>query len=141
MNMPFARPAGRLCLWLSLFAAWGWSAAASAAASCGVFGGWLLPGSDPVVITLMRNGTYMLTEVDEPRPGGQNGMERGTYSIDPSSGAFTVSVLQQMVDGGTPAGGFVDADFVAHAVHDLDGTSTAHTGTSIQRKDNNDTNT
>src|SRR5688572_438158 len=94
MNMPFARPAGRLCLWLSLCAACGWSAAASAAASCGVFGGWLLPGSDPVVITLMRNGTFMLAETDEPRPGGQNGMERGTYSIDPSSVAFTVSVLQ-----------------------------------------------
>ena len=46
-----------------------------------------------------------------------------------------------MVGGGVPAAGFVDADFNAHAVLDLnDATSNTHTGTSMQRLDNTDDN-
>lgn len=46
----------------------------------------------------------------------------------------------QMVGGGIPAGGFVDDNFSAHAVLDLDGTDTTSTGTSIQRLDDTDDN-
>jgi hypothetical protein len=65
------------------------------AASCGFTGGWLLPGSDPVVITFMRDGRFFLAETDGSGPaGGQNGMERGTYGVDPSTRALTVSLVQ-----------------------------------------------
>lgn len=47
----------------------------------------------------------------------------------------------QMVGGGIPPNGFVDADFSAHAVLDLDGTGTNETGTTIQRNSNTDSNT
>jgi hypothetical protein len=45
-----------------------------------------------------------------------------------------------MVGGGVPPGGFVDADFRAHAVFDLNSTGTTATGTSIQRNTNVDSN-
>ena len=48
----------------------------------------------------------------------------------------------QMVGGGVPPGGFVDDNFNAHAVLDLNGTDIAVTGasTSIQRNNNTDSN-
>jgi hypothetical protein len=46
----------------------------------------------------------------------------------------------QMVGGGVPPGGFVDDDFCAHAVLDLDATGADPVGTSIQRTTNLDSN-
>jgi hypothetical protein len=46
----------------------------------------------------------------------------------------------QMVGGGVPPGGFVDAEFRAHAVLDLDATGLNALGTSIQRTTNVDSN-
>jgi hypothetical protein len=46
----------------------------------------------------------------------------------------------QMVGGGVPAGGFVDTDFRAHAVLDLDGSGTTAIGDSIQRTNDTDSN-
>jgi hypothetical protein len=67
----------------------------AALGSCGFTGGWLLPGSDPVVITFTRDYKVVLAETDDVGPpGGQNGMERGTYSIDPSTGALSVQLVQ-----------------------------------------------
>jgi hypothetical protein len=45
-----------------------------------------------------------------------------------------------MEGGGVPPGGFTGSNYVPHAVYDLDTTGTTATGTSIQRKDNSDTN-
>jgi hypothetical protein len=45
-----------------------------------------------------------------------------------------------MVGGGVPVGGFVDANFRAHAVFDLNGTGVTAAGTSIQRNANVDSN-
>ena len=45
-----------------------------------------------------------------------------------------------MEAGGVPPGGFTNDNYVAHAVYDLDGTGNTRTGTSIQRKDDSDTN-
>jgi hypothetical protein len=45
-----------------------------------------------------------------------------------------------MVGGGVPPGGFVDAEFRAHAVLDLDATGLNALGTSIQRTTNVDSN-
>jgi hypothetical protein len=46
----------------------------------------------------------------------------------------------QMVGGGVPPGGFVDDDFCAHAVLDLNATSTTASGMTIQRTTNVDSN-
>ncbi len=47
----------------------------------------------------------------------------------------------EKVGGGIPPGGFIDDDFRAHAVLDLNGTSTSAVGVTIQRAGNTDTNT
>lgn len=47
----------------------------------------------------------------------------------------------EMVGGGIPGTGFVDDNFNAHAVLDLNATSSARGGASIQRLDDADTNT
>ena len=56
--------------------------------------------------------------------------------------AATVAAANQwqMVGGGVPAGGFVDMNFIDHAVFDLDGTGTNAIGDTIQRNDNADNN-
>jgi len=46
----------------------------------------------------------------------------------------------QQAGGGVPVGGFVGQAYVDNAVFDLDATGATAAGTSIQRKDNNDTN-
>jgi uncharacterized repeat protein (TIGR01451 family) len=48
--------------------------------------------------------------------------------------------LWHMVGGGIPLGGFVDDNFCAHAVLDLDATGNTVDGTSIQRTTNTDSN-
>jgi hypothetical protein len=67
----------------------------------------------------------------------------GTTAAGSANQAAIVAAAGQwmQVGGGVPAGGFVDAAFRANAVLDLDGTGTAASGRSIQRIDNNDTNT
>jgi hypothetical protein len=67
----------------------------------------------------------------------------GTVSAASESQASVVAADGQwtMVGGGVPAGGFVDDDFRAHAVLDLDATGTAKSGPSIARIDNSDTQT
>ncbi len=67
----------------------------------------------------------------------------GTAVADTETQAASVAGQNEwtMVGGGIPLGGFIDDNFNAHAVQDLNGTSTSATGVTIQRKDNADTNT
>lgn len=66
----------------------------------------------------------------------------GMAGVDSERQAATVAAAGQwqVVGGGTPAGGFIDADFCANAVLDLDGTGVSATGPSIQRLADTDDN-
>ncbi|MBA3540055.1 MAG: Ig-like domain-containing protein [Deltaproteobacteria bacterium] len=71
----------------------------------------------------------------------QNDVDPLTAAGSETAAATLAAANQwQMVGGGTPVGGFLDADFQAHAVFDLDATGTTAAGTSIQRNDNDDVN-
>jgi hypothetical protein len=64
-----------------------------------------------------------------------------TAAASESQAAVVAAANQwQMVGGGVPVGGFVDANFRAHAVFDLNGTGVTAAGTSIQRNANVDSN-
>jgi hypothetical protein len=66
----------------------------------------------------------------------------GTAAAAETQAAALASASQwTMVGGGVPPGGFVDGDFRAHAVLDLNATSTNAAGTSIQRTNDEDSNT
>jgi hypothetical protein len=60
-------------------------------------GSWyvvLAPGvHSTIVITFFPDGTYLMAEDGDPGtdPNGQDGMERGTYSWDPATGAFSAT--------------------------------------------------
>ena len=57
-----------------------------------IVGSWLLEeGSDMVVVTFLSNGTYFLAEDGDPiaDPSGQDGMERGTYTWNADTDAFS----------------------------------------------------
>jgi hypothetical protein len=66
----------------------------------------------------------------------------GTAANDSETAAATAAAASewQMVGGGVPAGGFVDDDFSAHAVQDLNATGTTALLDSIQRNDDADSN-
>jgi hypothetical protein len=46
-------------------------------------------GANFVVFTAMADGTYTISEDGSSDPTGIDGMERGTYTYDPATGAFT----------------------------------------------------
>lgn len=54
-----------------------------------IVGGWTteLDGNH-IFVALLSNGTYVHAEVGTASEGGQTGIERGTYSWDPATGAF-----------------------------------------------------
>jgi len=57
-----------------------------------IVGGWNFTGdaNDRVALTFLADGTYLLAEDKVvPEPGGQDGMEHGTYTWNASTGAFT----------------------------------------------------
>jgi Ca2+-binding RTX toxin-like protein len=57
-------------------------------------GSWVLSDANrTTVVTFMQDGSFMLAETGVPDAGGQPGIERGTYSWDPVSGAFSVNVI------------------------------------------------
>jgi len=88
------------------------------------------------VITLWDNNGNIADAVllaDAPTGSTARDSERGAEPVA-AAGEWT------MVGGGVPAAGFVDDDFCAHAVLDLDDTSLDPSGTSIQRTDDADTN-
>ena len=66
----------------------------------------------------------------------------GTTSRDTESAAVGVATAGEWttIGGTVPLGGFVDDDFCAHAVTDLDATGLDASGTSIQRSNNTDSN-
>src|SRR4051812_42752622 len=76
-----------------------WNDAAWASSMCGVVGSWFLD-SGPIAITFTRDGKYFLAEAGTAAgPGtsdafGQPGMERGTFTLNPTNGALTVTVLR-----------------------------------------------
>jgi Ca2+-binding RTX toxin-like protein len=55
-------------------------------------GGWTLSDANSTVaLTFLEDGTYLLAEDGDRSidPSGQDGMERGTYSWNPATGAFS----------------------------------------------------
>jgi Ca2+-binding RTX toxin-like protein len=59
-----------------------------------IVGSWSGTSDDnDFVFTFFADGTYMLAE-EGTNPNGQTGMERGTYTWNANTGAFTVNVLQ-----------------------------------------------
>jgi Ca2+-binding RTX toxin-like protein len=56
-----------------------------------IVGSWVLNESgSKAVVTFLSDGTYLMAEDGDPvlSPGGVDGMERGTYTWDPMTGAF-----------------------------------------------------
>ncbi len=66
----------------------------------------------------------------------------GTAAADTETQAAAVALAGQwqLVGGGVPPGGFVDDQFNANAVQDLNGTSVDRNGLTIQRTNNTDSN-
>jgi Ca2+-binding RTX toxin-like protein len=59
-----------------------------------IVGSWY--SSDPndhVVITFLADGTFMLAGDGGAMPNSQDGMERGSYSWDPATGALTYAII------------------------------------------------
>ena len=66
------------------------------ASSGSIVGSWLYnPGalSDAAVLTFIDSQNYMFAVDGEPDDGGGRGMERGTYTWNPVTGAFTATAL------------------------------------------------
>lgn len=49
-------------------------------------------GPNFVVFTAMADGTFVISEDGSSDPNGRDGMERGTYTWDPATGAFAATV-------------------------------------------------
>jgi hypothetical protein len=62
-----------------------------------IVGGWFLPDaiSGGSQVTFLANGEYLLFRDGDSTtdPGGQDGIERGTYSWDPATGTLAATVL------------------------------------------------
>jgi len=61
-----------------------------------IIGGWLFGDSESDgsgVVVFMKDGTYYLVEDTENESGDPDGFERGTYTWNSESGAFTASAL------------------------------------------------
>lgn len=68
-----------------------------ASAPSALVGAWLRPaanGESAIVITFLADGSFFLVEDGDPvaDPGGQDGMERGTYTWNAATGAFSSNV-------------------------------------------------
>jgi hypothetical protein len=50
-------------------------------------------GDDQLVFTFLADGTYLLADKGTPDSDGQSGMEQGTYTWNPATGALTYSTL------------------------------------------------
>jgi hypothetical protein len=89
---------GRSIVVAALSAALMFSATASAAQPTDIVGGWRLTNSPGVstIVSFLANGIYFHVE-DQMSPAfdpsGQNGMERGTFSWNSVSGAFSSVTL------------------------------------------------
>lgn len=60
-----------------------------------ILGSWTAQnifGPNFVVFTAMADGTFVISEDGSSDPNGRDGMERGTYTWDPATGAFTATV-------------------------------------------------
>jgi hypothetical protein len=76
------------------------SAAQATATLTGQFallGSWFVQGNPPnpnsfIVFTAMADGTFVLSEDGTNDPTGRDGMERGTYTWNPATNAFTATV-------------------------------------------------
>lgn len=70
---------------------------ATSDASSPLVGAWLLQDpADPLrtlVLTILDDSNYMLGADDTPSPSSGPGLERGTYTWDPASGAFTSTTV------------------------------------------------
>lgn len=68
-----------------------------------ILGSWFAqnqqgPGTNFVVFTAMADGTYVISEDGSSDPTGIDGMERGTYTYDQATGAFT-GIIQRDTNG------------------------------------------
>lgn len=76
-----------------------WHGAAWALSTCGIVGSWF-NNSGPIALTFTGDGKYFLAEAGSAAgpgtsdPFGQPGMERGTYTVDETTGALSATVLQ-----------------------------------------------
>ena len=61
------------------------------ASMCHLTGGWTF-ADGRVAVTFTRDGKFMVAETSPAEGGGQPGVERGTYTLDPASGALAVSI-------------------------------------------------
>ncbi len=57
-----------------------------------IVGSWFFPG-DPSTVTFLADGTYYSTEEENDAPFGYDGMERGTYAWNSSTGVLTASPI------------------------------------------------
>ena len=55
-----------------------------------IVGSWFIPG-DPTTVTFLADGTYYSTEEEDDAPFGYDGMERGTYTWNSSTGVLTAN--------------------------------------------------
>jgi len=60
---------------------------------CNLTGGWTFANGQ-VALTFTRDGKFMVAETSPAEGGGQPGLERGTYTLNPQSGALAVSIQQ-----------------------------------------------
>lgn len=65
-----------------------------------LIGGWRGQGADiGAVITFIDNSNYIHSQYGSPAGGGYTGIEVGTYTWDPTTGAFTSSVTRVDTNG------------------------------------------
>ena len=57
-----------------------------------IVGSWFFPG-DPSTVTFLADGTYYSTEEENNAPFAYDGMERGTYAWNSSTGVLTASPI------------------------------------------------
>lgn len=57
-----------------------------------LLGSWVTQATSFAVFTAMADGTFTVSEDGSNDPTGSNGMERGTYTWNPATGAFTWTV-------------------------------------------------
>lgn len=94
-----------------------------------------LTATDNVFALLDGAGTYVDAVFASDAPTGTAAADSETAAADAAAaGEWTTTA------GTVPATGFVDEDFNAHAVQDLNGTGTTAAGDSIQRSDDLDSN-
>lgn len=66
----------------------------------GITGSWLISGEGTLVVVTFLDGTYFVGESDDADiEGGQPGLERGTYTWDAETGAFTVNTVDYDSNG------------------------------------------